>query len=85
MERRDLALAIGSFGRTASIYNIVSQCARFGMTPDAAQKELATMVDIIRGWREHFHTCGVSPQDIDYIAPPFLPPCFFHEQPVEPA
>ena len=83
MERRDLALTIGSFGRTASIYNILSQCARFGVAPEAARRDLDAIVGVIRGWREHFHACGVSPHDIDYIAPAFLPPCFFYEEPVQ--
>jgi serine/threonine-protein kinase HipA len=80
MERRDLALTVGRFGRTASIYNIISECARFGVTPEAAIKEIDAIVGVIRGWREHFHECGVPPQDIDYIAPAFLPPCFFYEE-----
>lgn len=82
MERRDLALTIGSFGRTASIYNIVSQCTRFGMPREAVTKEIESIVGVIRGWREHFHECAVSSQDIDYIAPAILPPSFFHKEPV---
>ena len=85
MERRDLALVAGSHGRSASIYNIVSQCARFGVKPEAAKREIDTIVAIVRGWREHFHACGVSAQDIEYITSAFLPPCFFNEQPVEAA
>ena len=81
MERRDLALTIGSFGRTASIYNILSQCARFGVKPETAKKEIDSIVSIIRAWREHFQECGVSPVDSDYVASAFLPPCFFYEQP----
>lgn len=83
MESRDLALTIGRIGRTASIYNIRSECARFGVTPEAATKEIDAIVRVIRGWREHFHECGVAPHDIDYIAPAFLPPCFFYREPVQ--
>lgn len=77
MERRDLALTIGSFGRTASIYNIVSECGRFGVTPEAATREIDAIVSVLRGWREQIHECGVSSGDINYIAPAFLPPSFF--------
>ena len=83
MERRDLALTIGNFGRTASIYNILSECTRFGVTREAARNEIDAIVGVIRGWREHFHECGVSSHDVDYLAPAFLPPCFFYEEPVQ--
>jgi serine/threonine-protein kinase HipA len=32
LERRDLALSIGDHGRTASIYNLISQAGRFGLS-----------------------------------------------------
>jgi hypothetical protein len=67
---------------TASICNIVSECTRFGMTREAVTNEIESIVGVIRGWREHFHECAVSSQDIDYIAPAFLPPGFFHKEPV---
>lgn len=82
METRDLALTIGSFGRSASLYNIRSECTRFGVTAEAATKEIDAIVEVIRGWRELFHECGVSRQDIDFIAPAFLPSCFFFDKPV---
>ena len=82
IDKRDLALVVGRHGRTASLYNIASECGRFGLSPDAARKEIDAIVAVVRDWREHFHACGVSAQDIEYIAPAFLPPCFFQEQPV---
>ena len=81
LERRDLAMTIGTYGRTASIYNLLSQCERFGLTTEAARKEIENIVTIVRTWRQHFHACGVSAKDIDYIAPAFLPECFFFEKP----
>lgn len=85
IDKRALAMAVGHNGRTASIYNIVSQCQRFGLTPAEAKKEIDAIVEVIRSWREHFHACGVSVQDIDHMATAFLPPCFYYEQPVEDA
>ena len=82
-DRRDLALVVGAEGRSASIGNIVSQCSRFGLTSAAARREIDAMVPVVQGWREHFHDCGVSTRDIEYIAPAFLPSCFFREQPAE--
>jgi serine/threonine-protein kinase HipA len=83
LERRDLAMTIGTYGRTASIYNLLSQCERFGLTAEGAKKEIDAVVATVRTWRDHFHASGVSPKDIEYIAQAFLPKCFFFEKPVE--
>lgn len=79
LERRDLALSIGDHGRTASIYNLLSQAGRFGQSAVDARAEIDRLVDVIRHWRESFFACGVSAKDIDHIAPAFLPECFFFE------
>jgi serine/threonine-protein kinase HipA len=83
LERRDLAMTIGTYGRTASVYNLLSQCERFGLTNESARKEIEKMVAALRTWREHFRACGVSAKDTDYIAPAFLPESFFFEKPPE--
>ena len=83
LERRDLAMTIGTYGRTASVYNLLSQCERFGLTSGAAKREIDSIVATVRTWRDHFHASGVSEKDIEYIAPAFLPECFFFEKPVE--
>ncbi|MBI1990574.1 MAG: HipA domain-containing protein [Betaproteobacteria bacterium] len=83
LERRDLAMTVGTFGRTATIYNLLSQCERFGLTTDAARKEIENVITSVRSWREHFLACGVSEKDADYMAQAFLPQCFFFEKPVE--
>jgi len=59
------------------------RCERFGLTTEAARKEIENVVATVRTWREHFRTCGVSAKDIEYIAPAFLPECFFFEKPLE--
>lgn len=83
LERRDLAMTVGAYGRTASIYNLLSQCERFGLTAEGARKEIDAVVATVQTWRDHFRASGVSPRDIEYIAPAFLPQCFFIEKPVE--
>jgi serine/threonine-protein kinase HipA len=83
LERRDLAMTIGTYGRTASVYNLRSQCERFGLTTEAAAKEIEKMVATVHTWRDHFRACGVSAKDIEYIAPAYLPDGFFLERPVE--
>jgi serine/threonine-protein kinase HipA len=81
LERRDLAMTIGTYGRTASIYNLLSRCDRFGLTTEAARKEIEQIAATLRTWRDHFSACGVSAKDTDYIAPAFLPECFAFEKP----
>jgi serine/threonine-protein kinase HipA len=81
IERRDLAMTVGTYGRTASIYNLLSQCERFGLTAEAARKEIENVAATVRSWRDHFRACAVSAKDIEYIAPAFLPECFFFEKP----
>ena len=83
LERRDLAMTIGTYGRTASIYNLLSRSERFGLTTEAARKEIEQMVATLRTWQDHFGACGVSAKDTEYIAPAFLPDCFFFEGPIE--
>ena len=83
LEHRDLAMMIGTYGRTASIYNLLSQCQRFGLTSEAARKEIESVVGTVRSWRDHFRACSVAAKDIEYIAPAFLPECFFFERPAE--
>ncbi len=79
LERRDLALAVGNYGRTASIYNLLSQVGRFGLSEPEARVQIDLMVNVVRQWRDSFFACGVSAQDIEYIAPAILPDCFFFE------
>jgi len=79
LDRRDLALTVGDYGRTASIYNLLSQAGRFGLSAHDAREEIDRLVDVVLHWRDGFFACGVSAKDIDYIAPAILPDCFFFE------
>jgi serine/threonine-protein kinase HipA len=82
LERRDLAMIVGMYGRTASVYNLLSQCERFGLTIEAARSEIDAIIITVRTWRNHFQASGVSAKDIEYLAQAFLPQCFFVEKPV---
>ena len=79
-ERRDLALTVGQYGCTASIYNLLSQAGRFGLSEEEARAEINRMIEVLRNWREIFFTCGVSAKDVDTIAPALLPDCFLFEK-----
>lgn len=83
LERRDLALTVGRYGRTASIYNLLSQAGNFGLSVQDARAEIDRIVEVIRRWRDTFLACGVSARDAGYIAPAMLPECFFFERPVD--
>jgi len=39
------------------------------------------MIPPLKTWPDHIRACGVSAKDIEYIAPAFLPECFFFEKP----
>jgi serine/threonine-protein kinase HipA len=80
LERRDLALTVGNHGRTASIYNLLSQAGRFGLPAEEARAEIDRLVGVVRHWRDTFFACGVSAKDIDTIAPAMLPDSFFFER-----
>jgi serine/threonine-protein kinase HipA len=81
LDRRDLAMTVGTYGRVASIYNLLSQCRRFGLNNEAARAVVDMIVTTLRSWRGDFRTSGVSSQDIDYIASAFLPQAFFVDKP----
>jgi serine/threonine-protein kinase HipA len=79
LARRDIALTVGNYGRTASIYNLKSQSGRFGLLLEDASEEIDQFIAVVQQWRESFPRCGVSLQDVDYIAPAMLPRCFIFE------
>ncbi len=83
-ERRDLALTVGRHGRVASLYNVVSESPRFGLSVEEARKVFDQVVDAVRGWQERFRQRAVSERDVELMAPAFLPECLFFEAPVEP-
>ncbi len=80
LERRDLALSVGDFGRTASIYNLLSQVGQFGLSIDEARHQINHIVQIAPQWREIFFSYGVSANDIEYSAPAILSECFLLEK-----
>jgi serine/threonine-protein kinase HipA len=82
-ERRDLALSVGRFGRAASLYNLLSQTEVFGLARGEAQAEIDRMLEVVRGWREHYRAFGVDERDISMLEGAILPVSFFLTQPPE--
>jgi serine/threonine-protein kinase HipA len=83
-ERRDLALQAGDFGRAASLYNLLSQPAVFGLSVEGARAEIDRMREKVSRWREVFKKHGVSDSDIEGITPAMLPESFERTQPPDP-
>jgi serine/threonine-protein kinase HipA len=83
-ERRDLALQAGTFGRAASIYNLLSQPEVFGLSVEGARAEINRMRETVSRWRDVFKKHGVAGIDIDAIAPAMLPESFERTEPPDP-
>lgn len=84
IERRDLALEAGSYGRIASIYNLLSQSTVFGLSAQDAKAEIDQMREKVSCWQAVFKQHGVSDKDIAAIAPAMLAPCFDRTEPTSP-
>jgi len=81
VERRNLALEVGRFGRAASLYNIVSHCAAFGLSNEEAQALIDGMLAVVRGWREFYIERGVEQRSIEMLEQAMLPASFFRDTP----
>lgn len=68
IQNRDLALACGDQGRTASAQNLLTQCIRFHVEPNDAKKLIDDMEQIVRTrWHAIARTEGVTEQDCERI------------------
>ena len=84
IERRDLALEAGSYGRIASVYNLLSQSTVFGLSNQDAKAEIDRMREKVSCWQAVFKQHGVRDKDIVAIAPAMLSPCFDRTEPTSP-
>jgi serine/threonine-protein kinase HipA len=76
-DRRDLAMICGAQGRLASKTNLLTECRRFMLEPDEAERLIDEMAASIESnWRGYAADAGVSEQDVRTIAPAFLYPGF---------
>lgn len=82
-ERRDLALTVGRYGRAASLFNLLSECGAFGMSPEQAQAEIDAMLNVVKGWREFFAKHNVEARSIEMLEQAILPASFFRTEPAE--
>lgn len=72
IERRDLALSVGDFGRYANVTNLLSQCARFLLVRDEATEIIDVMEAQVRArWYAVARSVGVAERDCATIARAF--------------
>jgi len=77
VERRDLAMACGDFGRYANAGNLMSQAARFLLSANEADLIVDAMETQVRStWYEIARGCGVSDADCAQVAGAFAYPGF---------
>lgn len=77
LERRDLAMTCGDFGRYANAQNMLSQCARFHLKRDEAEAIVGAMeAQVKAAWYETARREGVSEQDCGTIRSAFVYPGF---------
>jgi serine/threonine-protein kinase HipA len=81
MDRRDLAMTCGQFGRYANRENLLSTHGRFLLSKTEAAATLDRIVETVRSqWRPTMRQAGVSEADCETIAGAFLYDGFFYEQ-----
>lgn len=80
LERRDLAMACGDYGRIASAQNLLTQAGRFLLNPEEAQNIINTMVDTVKSsWHKTLRSVGVSEQECAMLENSFVYPGFTAE------
>lgn len=58
----------GTQGRDSTLDNAMSQCEAFGLSATEAAAEVATVIDVVNNWQEHFAQVGVTARDISNLA-----------------
>jgi serine/threonine-protein kinase HipA len=82
-ERRDLAMTCGDQGRFANRENLLSQCTRFLLEREEAERTISSMQDQIQStWFNVVRSCGVSAKDAETIRRAFAYDGFVQRQDV---
>ncbi|MSR19641.1 MAG: type II toxin-antitoxin system HipA family toxin [Gemmatimonadetes bacterium] len=73
LERRDLAMTVGHYGRIASRYNLLSSAPRFGLSREEASATIDGMIGVVeKGWRSSILDHGGSELDCEAVKRAFL-------------
>jgi serine/threonine-protein kinase HipA len=59
---------VGADQRDSTLSNAMSQCELFGYTPVQAASQVARVITVVDGWREHFAACGATNSDLESLA-----------------
>jgi serine/threonine-protein kinase HipA len=81
IDRRDLAMTCGKFGRHANRQNLLSEHGRFLLSKEEAEALLDGIVETVRlQWRPTMRRAGVCEVDCEKIAGAFLYDGFFYAE-----
>jgi serine/threonine-protein kinase HipA len=81
IDRRDLAMTCGKFGRHANRQNLLSEHGRFLLSKEEAEALLDGIVETVRlQWQPTMRRAGVCEVDCEKIAGAFLYDGFFYEE-----
>lgn len=58
----------GAEGRESTLDNAMSECGAFGLQPEEAAQEVATVIGVVNTWRKHFVQIGVTAGDLEHLA-----------------
>ena len=58
----------GAHGRDSTLENAMSECDAFGLLPAEAAAEVASVIDVMNTWKDHFASAGVSARDLESLA-----------------
>ena len=59
---------VGDAQRDSTQANAMSQCELFGYPRMQAARQVARVIQVVDGWRDHFAACGVTRKDLDSLA-----------------
>jgi serine/threonine-protein kinase HipA len=59
--------ACGNHSHDSTLANAMSQCEAFGLTPAQGVAEVAAVIDVVNGWKEHFQRSSVSARDLESL------------------
>jgi serine/threonine-protein kinase HipA len=80
LERRDLAMAFGDWGRYANRTNLLSQCERFLVSKEEAARIIDDMIETINSsWYATARQAGISERDCELIRGAFVYEGFGYE------
>ena len=61
-------MRVGEQEADSTLNNALSMSALFSLKRDDAIREVRLIAQVVSGWRDHFHKCGVTARDIDQYA-----------------